>query len=93
MSKRRRRIPWYVHELPVVVPAWAIPSCWRTPQARTYVNAYDAKDDTLDALVENCAVKASLPAPTRGRVLRHVGYTHVDTSLTPRSFLRCEFSR
>ena len=53
MSKGGGEIPWYVHELPVVVASVGHPFLLAdVPQARTYINAYDAKDDTLDALVE-----------------------------------------
>ncbi|MEG2698800.1 MAG: beta-hexosaminidase, partial [Ruthenibacterium sp.] len=53
MSKGGGEIPWYVHELPVVVAsvghAFLLAD---VPQARTYINAYDSQDVTLDALVE-----------------------------------------
>lgn len=53
MSKGGGEIPWYVHEVPVVVAsighAFLLAD---VPQARTYINAYDDKDDTLDALAE-----------------------------------------
>lgn len=53
MSKGGGEIPWYVHELPVVVASVGHPFLLAdVPQARTYINAYDAKEDTLDALVE-----------------------------------------
>ncbi len=53
MSKGGGEIPWYVHELPVVVASVGHPFLLAdVPQARTFINAYDSKDDTLDALVE-----------------------------------------
>lgn len=53
MSKGGGEIPWYVHELPVVVASVSHPFLLAdVPQARTYINAYDANEDTLDALVE-----------------------------------------
>ncbi len=53
MSKGGGQIPWYVHELPVVVASVGHPFLLAdVPQARTYINAYDANDSTLDALVE-----------------------------------------
>lgn len=53
MSKGGGEIPWYVHELPVVVASVGHPFLLAdVPQARTYINAYDSKDQTLDALVE-----------------------------------------
>ena len=54
MSKGGGEIPWYVFELPVVVVSCAAPTMLADiPQARTYINTYDAKDTTLDALVED----------------------------------------
>lgn len=53
MSKGGGEIPWYVHELPVLVISVAHPFLLAdVPQAKTYINAYDAADETLDALVE-----------------------------------------
>lgn len=52
MSKGGGEIPWYVHELSVVVASVGHPFLLAdVPQARTFINAYDSKDDTLDALV------------------------------------------
>ncbi len=53
MSKGGGEIPWYVFELPVVVVGCGQPTMLADiPQARTYINTYDGKDSTLDALVE-----------------------------------------
>lgn len=53
MTKGGGEIPWYVFELPVVVIATGHPFVLADiPQARTYINTYDGKDGTLDALVE-----------------------------------------
>ena len=53
LSKGGGEIPWYVFELPVVVVSCAQPTMLADiPQARTYINTYDAKDSTLDALVD-----------------------------------------
>ncbi len=53
MSKGGGEIPWYVHELPVVVASVGHPFLLAdVPQAKTYINAYDAQDSTLDALIE-----------------------------------------
>ena len=53
MSKGGGEIPWYVFELPVVVVGCGQPTMLADiPQARTYINTYDSKDSTLDALVE-----------------------------------------
>ena len=53
MSKGGGEIPWYVHELPVVGISVNKPTMLAdAPMLRTYINAYDSNDDTLDALVE-----------------------------------------
>ena len=52
MTKGGGEIPWYVFELPVVVIGTGHPFVLADiPQARTYINTYDSKDSTLDALV------------------------------------------
>lgn len=52
MTKGGGEIPWYVFELPVVVIGVGHPFVLADiPQARTYINAYDSKDSTLDALI------------------------------------------
>lgn len=54
MSKGGGEIPWYVFEVPVVVVGCGQPTMLADiPQARTYINTYDFKDTTLDALVED----------------------------------------
>lgn len=54
MSKGGGEIPWYVFELPVIVVGCGQPTMLADiPQARTYINTYDAKDTTFDALVDN----------------------------------------
>ena len=53
MTKGGGEIPWYVFELPVVVVSVQYPFVLADiPQARTYINAYDSKPVTLDALVD-----------------------------------------
>lgn len=53
LSKGGGEIPWYVFELPVVVIGCGQPTMLADiPQARTYINTYDAKDHTFDALVD-----------------------------------------
>ena len=53
MSKGGGEIPWYVHELPVVGISVSKPTMLADcPMLRTYINAYDSNDDTMDALVE-----------------------------------------
>lgn len=54
MSKGGGEIPWYVFEVPVVVVGCGQPTMLADiPQARTYINTYDAKETTFDALVAN----------------------------------------
>lgn len=53
LSKGGGEIPWYVHELPVVGISVSSPNMLaEAPMLRTYINAYDSNEDTLDALVE-----------------------------------------
>ena len=53
LSKGGGEIPWYVFELPVVGISVNAPTMLAdVPMLRTYINAYDSKDDTMDALVE-----------------------------------------
>ena len=53
LSKGGGEIPWYVFEVPVVVVGVGAPTMLADlPQSRTYINAYDSKEFTMDALVE-----------------------------------------
>ena len=53
MSKGGGEIPWYVHEIPVVGISVNKPTMLAdAPMLRTYINAYDSNEDTLDALVD-----------------------------------------
>ena len=53
MTKGGGEIPWYVHELPVIVIGTKQPFVLADiPQARTYINTYDTLDTTFDALVD-----------------------------------------
>ena len=53
MSKGGGEIPWYVHEIPVVGISVNKPTMLAdAPMLRTYINAYDSNEDTMDALVE-----------------------------------------
>jgi beta-N-acetylhexosaminidase len=53
-SKGGGEIPWYVFELPVVAISVNAPTMLADiPQVRTYINAYDSKPSTMDALVSN----------------------------------------
>ncbi len=53
MSKGGGEIPWYVFEVPVVAISVNSPTVLADiPQVRTYINAYDSKPYTMDALVD-----------------------------------------
>ena len=53
LSKGGGEIPWYVHELPVVGISVNKPTLLADcPMLKTYINAYDSSDHTLDALVD-----------------------------------------
>ncbi len=53
MSKGGGEIPWYTFELPVIGISVSSPTMLAdVPMLRTYINTYDSKDDTLDALVD-----------------------------------------
>jgi len=54
MSKGGGEIPWYVFELPVVAISINAPTMLADiPQVRTYINAYDSKPATMEALVND----------------------------------------
>ena len=54
MSKGGGEIPWYVYELPVIGISVNMPTMLAdTPQLRTYINAYDSKPSTMEALVDH----------------------------------------
>lgn len=53
LSKGGGEIPWYVHELPVIGVSVNKPTMLAdAPMLRTYINAYDSNEHTLDALVD-----------------------------------------
>lgn len=53
LSKGGGEIPWYVHELPVIGISVNKPTILADcPMIRTYINAYDSRDATMDALVD-----------------------------------------
>ncbi len=53
MGKGGGEIPWYVHELPVVVASVGHPFLLSdAPFAKTYINCYDGSQDTVNSLVE-----------------------------------------
>ncbi len=59
LSKGGGEIPWYVFELPVVAISVNAPTMLADiPQVRTYINAYDAKPSTMDALVDDLVTGA-----------------------------------
>ena len=52
-------MPWYVHELPVVLVSTASPNLLPDmPQVKTYIAAYDEKDFTADAVLDKMAGKS-----------------------------------
>ncbi len=54
LSKGGGEIPWYIFEIPVVVVGCGQPTMLADiPQARTYINTYDAKPATFDALIHH----------------------------------------
>lgn len=54
LSKGGGEIPWYVFELPVIAISVNAPTMLSDiPQVRTYINAYDSKPSTMEALVNN----------------------------------------
>ncbi len=53
LSKGGGEIPWYVHEVPVVAISMNKPTMLADiPMVRTYINTYDNKEDTMNALVD-----------------------------------------
>jgi len=53
MSKGGGEIPWYVFELPVIGLSVNMPTMLAdVPQLRTYINAYDSKPSTMEAIVD-----------------------------------------
>ena len=53
MSKGGGEIPWYVFEQPVIGISVNAPTMLAdTPQLRTYINTYDSKPATMEALVD-----------------------------------------
>ena len=63
LSKGGGEIPWYVHEISVIGISVNKPTMLADcPTLRTYINAYDSADETIDALVD-----ALLSGDFRGR--------------------------
>ncbi len=59
MGKGGGEIPWYVHELPVVVASVGHPFLLSdAPFTKTYINCYDGKMDTLEALADKLTGKS-----------------------------------
>ena len=54
MSKGGGEIPWYVHDVPTIAISVNTPTMLPDiPTVRTYINAYDARPYTMDALINN----------------------------------------
>ena len=52
-SKGGGEIPWYVHDVPTIGVSVNAPTMLAdVPTLRTYINAYDSRPCTMDALVE-----------------------------------------
>lgn len=52
-------IPWYVHEIPTIYVSAATPyALVDVPQVKTYINAYDDRDDTLEVLLDKLEGKS-----------------------------------
>jgi len=59
LSKGGGEIPWYVFELPVIAVSVNAPTMLADiPQVRTYINAYDSKPATINALVDDLTTGA-----------------------------------
>ena len=53
LAKGGGEIPWYVHEIPVIGISVNKPTMLADcPMLRTYINAYDSEDHTMDSLVD-----------------------------------------
>ena len=53
MTKGGGEIPWYVHEVPVIALNMGHPTIMADmPHVRTFINAYDTNDQTMDVVVE-----------------------------------------
>ncbi len=53
LSKGGGEIPWYVHEVPVIGISTNKPTMLADiPMVRTYINTYDSKEHTMNALVD-----------------------------------------
>ena len=53
MSKGGGEIPWYVHDMPTIGISVNAPTMLAdVPTLRTYINAYDSKPYTMEALVD-----------------------------------------
>lgn len=52
-TKGTADLPWYVHEIPTIFVSVCCPfHLADVPQVQTYINCYDKREDTLEALVE-----------------------------------------
>ncbi|MGV4415943.1 glycoside hydrolase family 3 protein [Trueperella pyogenes] len=52
-------IPWYVHEIPTIYVSTATPyALVDVPQVKTYINAYDDREDTLEILLNKLEGKS-----------------------------------
>lgn len=58
-TKGTMDIPWYVHEVPTIFISFACPNHLPdVPQIKTFINAYDDKDYTVDAVLDKLEGKS-----------------------------------
>lgn len=58
-TKGTNDIPWYVHEIPTIFVSFASPNQLPdVPQVKTFINAYDDQDFTLDAVLDKLEGKS-----------------------------------
>lgn len=58
-TKGTNDIPWYVHEIPTIFVSFATPNHLPdVPQVKTFINAYDDKEFTLDAVLDKLEGKS-----------------------------------
>ena len=70
-------IPWFVHEIPTIVVSTASPHLLPDiPQVKTYINCYDDKDVTLDALIDKLEGRSQFCGTPTTEVFGGLADTH-----------------
>ncbi len=70
-------IPWFVHEIPTIVASTASPHLLPDiPQVKTYINCYDDKDVTLDALIDKLEGRSQFCGTPTTEVFGGLADTH-----------------